>query len=76
MSYQNSYLLMQAQKGGADSDTEQEVGESHDQYMMRRTKEFNIAVRMRPYELQLWLDYADFQDDLHRSATSLMMMFC
>ena len=64
-------MSLQAQTGDADSDTEQEVGESQDQYMMRRTKEFNIAVRTRPYELQLWLDYANFQDELHRSVCSL-----
>lgn len=60
-------VAVQQPKGDEDSDAEQQdMGESQDQYMVRRTKEFNIAVRTRPYELQLWLDYADFQDDLHK----------
>ena len=52
-------------------DGEEEVappGESQDEYVMRRTKEFNIAVRERSYDLQLWLDYAAFQDDSPRYA--------
>lgn len=50
-------------------DGEEEVspaGESQDEYVMRRTKEFNIAVRERSHDLQLWLDYAAFQDDIPR----------
>ena len=50
-----------------NSDGEEEApGESQDQYIMRRTKEFNIAVRERSHELQLWLDYAVFQDEHSR----------
>ena len=41
-------------------------GESQDEYVMRRTKEFNIAVRERSHDLQLWLDYAAFQDEIPR----------
>ena len=41
-------------------------GESQDEYVLRRTKEFNIAVRERSHDLQLWLDYAAFQDDIPR----------
>lgn len=55
-------LLLQGQTGV----DEEEPGESQDQYEMRRTKEFNIAVRERPHDLQLWLDYAAFQDDTSR----------
>ena len=29
----------------------------------RRTREFNVATRERPEDLQLWLDFAAFQDD-------------
>lgn len=57
---------MQNHASNQDSDTDQEIGESELQYTMRRTKEFNIAVRTQPYELQLWLDYANFQDETHR----------
>ncbi|KAL3135501.1 hypothetical protein ABBQ38_005981 [Trebouxia sp. C0009 RCD-2024] len=49
-------------QGQTGDDEEEEPGESQDQYVMRRTKEFNIAVRERPHDLQLWLDYAAFQD--------------
>ena len=58
--------MIQAQ---SQQDGEEEVsppGESRDEYVMRRTKEFNIAVRERSHDLQLWLDYAAFQDDIPR----------
>ena len=63
---------MESQGGGADSDGEsQEPGESEEQYTMRRTKEFNVGVREQPHNLQLWLDYANFQDELGRWVTSV-----
>lgn len=61
--------MVQAQAGGDGDEEEEAPGESQDQYVMRRTKEFNIAVRERPHDLQLWLDYAAFQDDIPRWGT-------
>ena len=36
--------------------------------MMRRVKSWNVALRERPHELQLWLDFAAFQDEVSRQA--------
>ena len=36
--------------------------------MMRRIKAWNVALRERPHELQLWLDFAAFQDEVSRQA--------
>lgn len=38
------------------------VSETAAEQLMRRTREFNIATRERPEDLQLWLDFAAFQD--------------
>lgn len=40
-----------------------EEGETIEEYMLRRTKEFSTKTREDPYEEQLWLDYAAFQDE-------------
>ena len=37
---------------------------------MRRTREFNVALRESPHRLQLWLDYAEFQDEVVRWVTA------
>jgi len=50
----------------SDEEEEGTPGESQDEYILRRTKEFNIAVRERSHDLQLWLDYAAFQDETTR----------
>ncbi|DBB14987.1 hypothetical protein WJX82_009217 [Trebouxia sp. C0006] len=51
----------------SDEEEEEAPGESQDEYILRRTKEFNIAVRERSHDLQLWLDYAAFQDETTRA---------
>ncbi len=45
-----------------------EAGESHEMYLLRRTRELNAAVRERPFDLQLWLDFAAFQDEAAQCA--------
>ncbi len=45
------------------------MGETAEQYMMRRVKDWNVAVRERPHELQLWLDFAAFQDEVSKCAS-------
>jgi len=53
--------------GGDESGGEGDnTGETAEQYMMRRIKNWNVAVRERPHELQLWLDFAAFQDDVSK----------
>ena len=52
--------------GGEAGDESSMIGESHDQFVMRLTRDFNVAVRERSHDLQLWLDYAAFQDELPR----------
>ena len=42
--------------------------------MMRRVKGWNVAVRQRPHELQLWLDFAAFQDDISKFARTLLLL--
>lgn len=41
-----------------------EEGESVEDSLLRRTREFNELTRTRPQELQGWLDFAAFQDEL------------
>ncbi len=52
-----------AEDGAADG-----AGESHEMYLLRRTRELNAAVRAAPYQLQLWLDFAAFQDEATQCA--------
>ncbi len=37
------------------------VGENHEQYVMRRNREFNEALRAHPGNIQKWKDYIVFQ---------------
>ena len=37
-------------------------GETEMQYLMRRAKAFNVSTREQPNNVQLWLDFAAFQD--------------
>jgi len=46
-------------RGGADADGA--PGESVDEYILRRTKEYNVSTRERPYDLSVWLQFAAFQ---------------
>lgn len=39
------------------------VGESADEYVLRMTREFNVAVREKPGDVELWMRYAAFQDE-------------
>ena len=57
--------------GGGDAETAEagaDAGESLEMYLLRRTRELNAAVRARPYDLQLWLDFAGFQDEAAQCA--------
>lgn len=56
--------MRQAPSEAGAAAEEQEVAETAEQHMMRRTRDFNVAVRERPHDLQLWLDFAAFQDEL------------
>ncbi len=39
----------------------QRDGETSEEMLLRRTKEYNLASRERPYDIQLWLEFARFQ---------------
>ena len=41
----------------------EEEGESTNDYLTRRTREFNGSTRSRPHDLGLWLRFAEFQDE-------------
>ena len=50
-----------------DSEEEKEEGESWEDYLYRRTREYNERTREDPYNVPLWLEFAQFQvlfDDL------------
>lgn len=36
-------------------------GESVEEYVTRRTKEFNVETRERPFDINAWLQFAAFQ---------------
>lgn len=36
-------------------------GETDEELLLRRTREFNLATRERPHDVQLWLEFARFQ---------------
>ena len=60
-----------AQEGMDDQDgPPKPAGEHAEQRFLRRTSEFNVAVRERPHELQLWLEFAKFQDEAVRCRPS------
>ena len=58
--------------GPEEPAAEENAGETAEQYMMRRIKSWNVAVRERPHELQLWLDFAAFQDEISKCAHVLL----
>jgi hypothetical protein len=39
----------------------QREGETNEEMLLRRTKEFNVATRERPLDVSLWLEFARFQ---------------
>jgi hemolysin activation/secretion protein len=47
----------------AEPDNAAPEGETEAAYLMRRAREFNVATRERPEDLQMWLDFATFQDE-------------
>jgi hypothetical protein len=47
----------------AEPDDAAPEGETEAAYLMRRAREFNVATRERPGDLQMWLDFAAFQDE-------------
>ena len=58
----------------AEPDNAAPEGETEAAYLMRRAREFNVATRERPGDLQMWLDFAAFQDEaLARSATCCLL---
>ena len=40
-------------------------GESVDEFILRKTKEFNVATRERYFDIDVWLQFAAFQDQVH-----------
>lgn len=38
-------------------------GESNQEYVLRRTRDINVAIREHPENLQLWLKYASWQEE-------------
>ena len=59
-----------AQSDLTASNVEQEdvFMESLEQWVTRRTKEFNVMTRERPDSEDVWLQFADFQEDAVRAA--------
>lgn len=51
----------QGQGLGQGQGGQPEEGETQEEFLLRRTRDFNVATRERPYDLQLWLDFAKFQ---------------
>ncbi|EFN57952.1 hypothetical protein CHLNCDRAFT_142066 [Chlorella variabilis] len=41
-------------------------GETNEELLLRRTREFNEATRQRSHDVQLWLEFAHFQDEAVR----------
>ena len=59
-------MPLQAPSTAHDSGSESDEAETPEQVLMRRTREFNVALRESPHRLQLWLDYAEFQEEVVR----------
>ena len=58
---------------GAEKEEEAKAaGESLEQRALEKTRRFNEALRARPHELQLWLDFAAWQDELAQCACSAL----
>ncbi|XP_024385096.1 uncharacterized protein [Physcomitrium patens] len=51
-------------KKDVGDEDEQEEGESWNDYIIRRTREFNSLTRERPDDENSWLEFAKFQDEL------------
>lgn len=52
-------MLYKFLKGGEEDDEEE--GESWNDYIIRRTREFNTLTRERPDDENSWLEFAKFQ---------------
>ena len=44
----------------------EEDGETSEEWMLRRTREFNRQLSLEPQQLGLWLRFVEFQDECHR----------
>ena len=64
-------LVVNPVDGGEIVHNEEAVNtfEQHD-HVLEKTREFNVATRERPQDLQLWLDYAAFQEEAMCGLTS------
>jgi hypothetical protein len=40
-----------------------QVGETNEEYVLRHTRAWNVALRQNPKDEQLWLDYVDWQQE-------------
>ncbi|KAL6049515.1 hypothetical protein QOT17_020395 [Balamuthia mandrillaris] len=49
--------------GQFESDAEEEEEETVDEYLRRRTREYNEQTREHPKDIKLWLQYIAFQDE-------------
>jgi hypothetical protein len=52
--------------GGGEDEAGQGGGETIEQWVLRRTRELNMATRERPHDVGLWLQLASFQDEVSR----------
>ncbi|GAB4821148.1 hypothetical protein N2152v2_008194 [Parachlorella kessleri] len=50
-----------ASSGQQEGQQRQHAGETREEWVLRWTRQLNAATRERPYDLQLWLDFAQFQ---------------
>jgi hypothetical protein len=48
-------------------------GQTFSEYIAQRTREFNVATREHPHDINLWFKFVEFQDEaatFHRSSTA------
>lgn len=57
----------QATRSDRPNEEDGVFSESVEQWVIRRTKEFNVMTREQPHAEKLWLQYADFQEEAARA---------
>lgn len=59
---EESYVKFRVSSTGEDGRGEEDCMESVNSYLMRKTKMFNEKTRQTPEDVNLWIDFAKFQD--------------
>ena len=60
---ENGEKEKEEQEEEEDEDEQKALGQTYEEYLLEKTREFNIQTRERPHDADLWFRFVDFQDE-------------